>query len=647
MAKAAKVTVFGNKSSDPDKGKYRLNEGLEITAKQHAELVEYLKVRLDFAKEVHDNRTDRYKLIDREVSGYMVLDEDDRKRQQDNALGYGPKVYDVNVPLTATQMDEAVTYFTTVFFPEEGPYNAVTTNEKEQIAKGFSRLMNQHAGYFKHFTHFGKAAYSGLKYNLGLWLVEWEQTFGAVMQNAANGVGAEIKDNQVVMAGNRLEWLNVYNTLLDPSVHPTELHAKGEFFATVEPQTTFRAQIMAERNQIFNLERLIDPDGNLMHGNSTRYYTELPEVFGDARAGKRTGQTNWVSLLSGSGVGSQMAGFEFVNIYIWLPAKRFGMDDSPMYQIWRITLADMIVVAAERLINAHGYLPCAALVPWDDEFGVDSNSFAEMLLPYQRFSSFQINIHQRASRKALYNITVYNSRTVPEMANADVMAGKVPFNPTADENDINKAVKQFSDAPDTSNTLRDVEAMDGLMQKILPTDILKQVASLERATQYQAAATVQGANRRNLKIAKVIDTQAFGPAKKMQMFNILQFQEAIEILGEDGTMIEIDPTQLRDAKMEFTISDGLRGLDKLILIETIKDILALLVQNPQAAQEFDIADMIDYVTTLIGDHTSFLQFRFTNEFDKLTPEQKQMAFQLLQQAMQQQAAQEGAPQQPQ
>jgi hypothetical protein len=66
------------------------------------------------------------------------------------------------------------------------------------------------------------------------------------------------------------------------------------------------------------------------------------------------------------------------------------------------------------------------------------------------------------------------------------------------------------------------------------------------------------------------------------------------------------------------------------------------VQNPQAAQEFNIAEIVNYITTLIGDHTSFAQFKFKNDFDRLNPEQKQQAFQLLQAALQQQAA-EGAP----
>ena len=631
----AKNTVLRFRTASLDNQKYKLADNITIDGKQHKELIDYIKTRLDFAKEMHKNQINRYTAIDKEVSGYMVLDEDDRQRQMDNAKGYGPKVYDVNIPLVATQMDEAVIFFTTVFFPEEGPYNAVTTASKQDVAKGFSTLMNKQGAFYKHFTHFAKGAYSGLKYNIGSWLVEWEETKGSVVTNAEGSIGVEIKEDQVVMMGNRLEFLNPYNTLLDPSVHPTEVHEKGEFFAIIEPKTAFRAQIMAQREEIFNLDLIMNVETGETRGEfESSYYTQMPEVHGDSRrAGQGTSKTNWFNFLSGFTSSGKINGLEFINIYIWLPGKNFGLGDSDKYQIWRITLVNMIAVRAVQLINAHGFLPVVSTVPWDDEFGQEANSFAEMLLPYQRFSSFQINVHQRASRKALYNLIIYNSRLVPKMADADSLGGKVPFNATADDNDITKAVKVLSDVPDTGNTISDIEAMDGLMQKILPTDILKQVASLERATQYQAAATVQGANRRNLKIAKTIDVQAFGIARKIQMYNILQFQQSVEVIGDNGELVEIDPSALREQEMEFAISDGLRGLDKLILVETLKDVLTLLVQNPTAAAEFNIADIIDYLTTLIGDHTGFSQFRFINEFDKLTPEQKQAAFQLLQKAL--------------
>ena len=111
-------------------------------------------------------------------------------------------------------------------------------------------------------------------------------------------------------------------------------------------------------------------------------------------------------------------------------------------------------------------------------------------------------------------------------------------------------------------------------------------------------------------------------------------------MSDGRELIKIDASALREQQLVCAISDCLRGLDKLILIETMKDVISILVQNPAAAAEFDIASIIDYLTTLIGDHTSFKQFRFENEFDKLTPEEKQTAFQLLQKALSSQGQQQ-------
>ena len=140
-----------------------------------------------------------------------------------------------------------------------------------------------------------------------------------------------------------------------------------------------------------------------------------------------------------------------------------------------------------------------------------------------------------------------------------------------------------------------------------------------------------------------IDAQALSVGRKIMMYNILQYQESMQVLTPQGEMVEIDPTALRGQKYEFAISDALRGMDKLILLETMKDVLNVLVQNPTAAAQFNIAEIVNYITTLIGDHTSFRQFLHQNEFDKLTPEQKNIAFGLLQQALQAESEKEAGP----
>jgi hypothetical protein len=177
------------------------------------------------------------------------------------------------------------------------------------------------------------------------------------------------------------------------------------------------------------------------------------------------------------------------------------------------------------------------------------------------------------------------------------------------------------------------------MQRILPTDILKQVAGLDRATQYQSAATVQGANRRNLKIARIIDTQALSHIRQIQLFNILQYQEKVEILSPEGDLVEINPAEFRETKIEFAISEGLRGLDRLSMSIAIQEVLNTIIQSQQASQQIDVVALINYWTSFIGDKTDFSQFRIKSLMDQLPPEQRDQAFQVYQQFLQQQEEQ--------
>lgn len=123
----------------------------------------------------------------------------------------------------------------------------------------------------------------------------------------------------------------------------------------------------------------------------------------------------------------------------------------------------------------------------------------------------------------------------------------------------------------------------------------------------------------------------------------MQFQDVFEVFDENGATQEIKPSDIRDGKFEFLVGSGLRGLDKLVIQETLSNILFAILQSPQATQQIDVVSLMNFITTTMGDFTDLNQFKFQNEFDRLTPEQKQMAFQLLQSAMQAQSDQQAAP----
>jgi len=610
------------------KKRFKLDIDLTISEKNHTELVKHLVDKLEFSKQMRDSQADKFETIDRKVYGYLVLDDDDEKRERDNQKGYGVKPTDTVLPLTQVQIDDAITFLIEVLGVDNDMYGAIAPKDKQHVAVGFASVMNEHASKFSHIIQLNKFLLDAFKYNFAGMIPEWEQVYGNKIKSGI-GTGVET-DYGIVYEGNKLTTIDPYNFFYDVSVNPTVLQNEGEFFATCDVYSEFKVRKMEADNKIFGLANFIDNKDFKI-----KYYREKPIIRADRNSNN---STSWLSMLSAGESKTSSKGVELTKFYIWLSPKEFGLGTETTQNIYRVILANgEYVVRLQKMNNAHGLLPIGITMPWEDGFKEETKSYAEILLPLQTFASAQMNVHQKANRRALYGNTFYNKNVMNLDDNYDPIAAKIPVNVPPDF-DLRKALVQTNDAPDTANTMRDIGQAIELMQQILPTDILKQVAGLERATQYQAASTVQGANRRNLKIAKIINGQGFTPIKQMQMYNILQYQKSMEILTPEGDLTEVNVNDFRDTKIEFAISEGLKGIDKLSMIINIKEVLNSILQSQQANQQINVVEIINYWTSMLGDKTDFSQFKFKSEIDKLPPELKDLAFQLLQQA---QAAQEG------
>ena len=615
-------------------GPIAISKDLKIPRHKHAVLLQYLKARLDWANQTHIPFVEKLRAIDKEVSGHILLDADDTKRERENAKGFGLKPTDVKLPMTLVQIDEAVTVLLQMLAPDEGMYSAVAAVEKQQVAKGFTALMNNNDKQYGHYTNLNKALGSLMKYNVMGLAVDWDETRGNKVVTGQSGLPETVE--ATLRAGNTLEALSMYNTLWDPSVKVTDIPTKGEFFATVKLHTPFRVKKMEKDGDIVGASDVLSNSGSYEHS----YYQLLPELRNSFQS-QSSKIPNWHEVFNPGTGKTASDSIEFVTMPIWINPKELGLSRSDKLEIWRFTIANGTrIVDAVHLTNAHAMLPATFAVALDDEMELNTKTYAELLTPFNRFSSFQMNVHQRAARKSLYGLTFYLKRFVPALGDDDIdmASGKIPVEGNIE--DIRKAIVQYFDAPNTANTLQDISSMDELMQKVLPTDVLKQVTDLERATRYQAAATVQGTDRRCYKIAKLIDSFALQPARLMQMYNIFEYQEEMEMIGPDGKLVTVDPAEFRDADLEFSVSDGLSGIDKLGMQEGYKEVLNSILQSQTASERIDVVAVINYISTLWGDKTDFAQFAYQTEFDKLTPDEKNIALQLLQRA---QAAQQGAP----
>ena len=577
-------------------------------------LVEHIIERLRFADQVRNPLIHRYKKIDRDIAGYIKRTEEDQKRERENknAAG-GPQPLEVNLQLVWAQLDNIVTYLMEVFAPDEGFYEALAPQDRQAVANSFAALMNRQAKDGQYYTQFQIFIWNCLKYNLGALRVEWHREMGIKLGNA--GDGSVSREEEIIREGNLIKALDPYNTLWDVSVNPWEVAKKGEFFAEIEPITKFRAVRMAENKEIFNIERFI----NTTWAPEYYFYRPHPRVRMDIA---EDGVTDWVKILSAqTGYADQQPGIEICHYYGWLRGKDWGLSDNDDLSIWRISMAqNKWICATTELTNAHNMLPIGFAQPSVDNMVLQQKSAAEVLAPYQDYGSFLMNVHVKADRKRLYGITLYdpNIADLSQIPKGDV-AARIPTGNSATNKNLNEAIAQFTDAPETSGTLEMLATNIELMEQMYPSDTLGNVTDLERATQYQAAATVHNSNKRSHKQAKIVDDQAIAPVRFMAVSNILEFQTSIELQLPNGQTIEVNPVEFRKLGIQYFIGEGLQSLDRMATWLQMKDVINGLLQSPQANAEVDMLQLISAWSQMGGLNIDLTQFR------RLSPTQSPQA----------------------
>ena len=611
----------------------KLSDDIAIKGRDYFKLLRYLTGRLDMAAQRRNQFIELYKDIDREYYGYLRRDQDDKKRDRDNKRGIGIKPVDEKLSMIFAQLDEATTYLLNVLAPDEAIYTAQAPAEQQKVASGFAALMNKHAEKYHHYRHLALFLQTALRYNLGAFSVTWVETFGNVISKKSVTSGERVTKRERIFHGNALEAFDIYNLLLDPSVNPVDVAEKGQFYSYVTLETPFRLKKAAADNDYQRVEDFLQTQTAQFS-----YFQEHPVTRDDYAHSQ--GVTDWVSIFNATEETKDAAEMREQNAMLaWIIPADFGISKITDYQIWQFIIGGSThILHAKHLENSHGMLPINIAVPFEDHFQLDAKGAAERLIPHQRFASFILNVHQRAVRKKLYGLTIFDSQVIPllDSTDIDMAGGKVAASGLGIDVDLRKKIIQFNDAPDTTRSLENIQIMNDLMQGVMPTNIQNQVAGLERATQYQAAALVQGANRRNLKMAKIINAQAMDSSRFQQMQNIFENQDSVRIIGPQGKLIDIDPNEFLDADIEFTIADGLKGLDRLALTMNMKDLFASVLQSTQATQQLDVLKLMDYMSTMFGDYTDFIQFKLESPIDALSVEERNLAFQLLQKVLEEQ-----------
>lgn len=640
---------------------FPVSNELTLTSDQHMTLLAYLMGRVRAGYGFRDRYSKRWEYIDREINSYIKLTGDDEERDDKNKKGHGVTVVNQKSGLIFRHMYEALTYLSSVLAPDTDMYEAVASKDKMSAARSFTGKMNKDAQIFAHHTNLLLTIYDGLRYNYAPMMTTWKKRFGTVVSNPEEGTGevnlqANVK-NTIIWEGNSVLSIDPYNFTFDFSIKPSDLPSEGEFAGYTDLLSEFRLRQLFAREEAFGWDNLIK--NNFLGGganiNGSLYYTNSrsilsPHFYGDggAKDGASWGQIFAIAENRQVPGTEHIAGqYAVTRFFIHIPAGPFGLTSDKAdneYRIWEfLILNDNVIISAKPMPQAHGYLPFSVAHSLFDRT-MEAMTFAERMVAMQNHESFELNAHTTETRRSVNGgILAYDDQVFPSLSgdSVDVTGGgKAPAINMKEGDDIRKKIAQINADPRINDLAAALQVSEEQAQAILPSSQANQVAGLDRATQFQAAAVVQSASRQNLIIARQMDTTALIPSRHMQHRNLLAFGQPQEIVLPTGEVAQANPAEWRNAQLEFTTASGLRGLDRLTYILHMKELMALIIQNQQAAQQFDVVEIINYLSQLFGDYTDFNQFRLESPIDGLSPEEKQIAFALFQQA---QSGQSGQP----
>jgi hypothetical protein len=149
------------------------------------------------------------------------------------------------------------------------------------------------------------------------------------------------------------------------------------------------------------------------------------------------------------------------------------------------------------------------------------------------------------------------------------------------------------------------------------------------------------ANGRDQMTAMLYEAQIFTPLKEVIKLNIFQYQLAGDVFNRaKGKNVSIDPNALRQATLEFKVSDGLLPSDKLIGADALQTSLQVIGSSPQISQAYNIAPLFSYLMKTQGAHIQeFEKSQQQQAYEQAVQQWQQLVMQVLKSNPQIQAAQ--------
>lgn len=549
------------------------------------------------------------------------LDEQ-RKAKIANRVGDSSKFQNITVPVVMPQVEAAVTYQTSVFL-QGHPIFGVTSNPQSiDEAVQMETVIEDQAtkgGWTRELILFFR---DGFKYNLAACEVSWERKVTATLETDVSWSTSQAKPKEVIWEGNKLKRLNPYNLIFDTRCTPTQVHIHGEFAGYTELKSRIALKQFIQELPDKLVDNIIPafesgPSSNFNNGHY--YVPELnPASLLDANTRATTNWMAWAGLSSSDHKIQYKDMYEVTTLYARILPSDFKLrvpsPNTP--QVWKfIIVNNQVLIYAERQTNAHGLLPILIAQPNEDGLEYQTKSLATNVQPIQEITTAMWNSIIAARRRAIGDRGIYDPSRISEAhINSDNPAAKIPVRPTAYGKPVGESYFPIPFRDDQSSVLmQETQSLLGMANIISGQNQARQGQFVKgNKTLHEFQSVMSNANSRDQLCSLLLEAQFFTPLKEIIKLNILQYQGGVSLYNrERQEEVNIDPVKLRQAVLEFKISDGLLPTDKLINADTMQTAIQVIGSSPVISQRYNLGPLFSYFMKTQGAHIT--EFEKSNE----------------------------------
>lgn len=545
----------------------------------------------------------------------------------------------IETPIAVSQVDSIVSYLTDLYLSGYPTFGVVAPVAYQSEGEALEAIIDSHAIRGRWGREFILAFYDAAKYNLCGLGIEWSPLPKLDIENNLTDASGESK---VILSAdyiNRIRSYDLYNAFWDFSKSPALVAEYGEYigYHEIVNATELKTEsiILSESLSAYNLKEAFN--STYYKGQDTRWFRERPIVTNAITP--PTAATNWMDYAHNISPRLRTEGrINYSRSYLKttaflriIPSEfKLGVPSANTPQVYKVILINgQHIINIKRLNLPFNMLPIMLAQLTEDGFAYQTKSVVENAMPWQDATTELLNIRLSSARRALSDRAVYNPDVLsPRDVNTKSPAAKIPMKSGLRGSlaDSRTAYTQIPfDDSGTSSTISDMNSLLTLNEYLYGINSARQgVFKKGNRTLGEYQDTQSNSDARTRVMALRLESQLFIPLKYHIKANILQFASPDSFVKQDSSqLVKVDIIKLREAILDFKISDGLTPKAKLLPPEILMSFIQFLAADPQLGMEYDKIKAWAQIMALSG-VPNLKQYEFTDE-QKQARQQQQVA----------------------